>query len=227
MYKFIYLTIACIIIASFKSIAQQEEEKTYYNDFSVEYGLFASLNSKEFENLVGNKLNIKYSHFFYNDFGYRTGISYINNFEGSDQFYSVPIQLVYRTPIDKSFWIGGSVESIEELIFKIILGLVPRQTDFHGGMTVGYIKPDNSIGYLVLNDGSLVQEGFQVNRRFFSTFDLGMRLNYKIKRVGVIIAPNINYVLSKNFKYYSGMGNNDGYTPQWFLSITLGLNYRF
>lgn len=219
--------ITILLFFSVSSIAQQNEEKFFFHDISFEYGLFASLNSSRYENLVGWKYSLQTSYYFFNDMGFRTGVSLVNDLEGTNKFYSVPIQFVYRTSIDKSFMIGGSVDSFEELLFKIFLGLIPRQADYHCGINVGYIEPDNNLGLSSINGGEWVQEGYQTEQRFLTTLDLGLRLQYKIKRVGIIVAPSVNYVLSKNFKYYSETGYNNGYTPQWFLSMTMGLSYQF
>lgn len=221
------IIITFLVFASFSSFAQQNEEKFFFHDVSIDYGLFASLNSNKHENLAGNKLNFQTTYYFVNDMGIRTGISFINNLEGSDKFYSVPVQFVYRIPIDKSFIIGGRIESIGDLIFKIIIGLIPRQTDFHCGVNIGYIEPDNGLALTSINGGPWIQQGYQVEQRFLTTLDLGLRLQYKIKRFGIIAAPNVNYILTQNFQYYSDTGVDHGYTPQWFMSITVGLAYQF
>lgn len=214
-----------LLVITFSSFAQQDEEKFFFHDISFDYGLFASLNGYEHENLVGNKLNFQTTFYFFNDMGIRTGISYINDMEGTDKFYSVPVQFVYRTPVDKSFMIGGSVKSIEDLLFKIILGLIPRQADFHCGFNMGYIKPGNVVSYH--NGVPWEQEHYKLEKRFLTTLDLGLRLQYKIKRFGIVMAPCVSYMLTQNFKYYSETGFDQGYTPKWFMSITVGLAYQF
>ncbi|MFC2096429.1 hypothetical protein ACFLQ3_01865 [Bacteroidota bacterium] len=215
-----------LILATF-SFAQNDYTETYFHDVSVDYGLFASLNSDAHQNLVGNKISFQSAYFYSNKFGIRSGISFIKNLEGTNKFYEVPIQFVYRTPIDKSFFIGGTVDSIEDLILKIILGLVPRQADFHIGSNLGYIEPDNNLGLSSINGGPFVQRGFQTEQRFVTTVDLGMRLHYKIRRFGIVAAPNVSYLVTENFKYYSDTGSDHGYKPKWFMNISIGLVYQF
>ena len=159
--------------------------------------------------------------------GIRSGISFINDLESTNKFYSVPIQVVYRTPVDKSFFIGGTIDSVEDLILKLILGLIPRQTDFHCGVNVGYIKPDNNLGWSSINGGPLAQRGFQTEQRFVTTLDMGLRLHYKIKRFGIVAAPYVSYLLTENFQYYSDTGFDNGYKPKWFMNISIGLAYQF
>ena len=221
------IIITFLVFASFSSFAQQNDEKFFFHDVSIDYGLFASLNSNKHENLAGNKLNFQTTYYFVNDMGIRTGISFINNLEGTNKFYEVPIQFVYRTPIDKSFFIGGRIESIEDLVFKVIIGLIPRQTDFHCGINIGYIKPDNGLGWSSINGGSLIQQGFQTEQRFVTTLDIGLRLHYKIKRFGIVMAPNVSYMLTGNFQYYSDTSLDHGYKPKWFMNATIGLAYQF
>ncbi len=209
------------------SIAQNDYSETYFHDISFDYGLFASLNSDEHQNLVGNKYSLQTAHFYTDKLGIRTGISFINDLEGTKKFYEIPIQFVYRTPVDKSFYIGGTVHSIEDLIFKIILGLIPRQTDLHIGTNLGYIEPDNYLGLSSINGGSFVQRGFLTEQRFVATADLGLRLNYKIKRFAIVAAPYVSYLITENFRYYSEAGLDHGYKSKWFMNISIGLAYQF
>ncbi|MCD4833071.1 MAG: hypothetical protein K8R31_04685 [Bacteroidales bacterium] len=219
--------IGFLLFVAFSSFAQQNDEKLFFHDISIDYGLFASLNSDAHQNLVGNKISIQTAYFYTSHFGIRSGISFINDLESTNKFYSVPIQFIYRTPVDKSFFIGGTIDSIEDLIFKIILGLIPRQTDFHFGANLGYIEPDNNLGLSSINGGPFVQRGFQTEQRFVATVDLGLRLHYKIRRFGIVAAPNVSYLVSENFKYYSDIGVDYGYEPKWFMNISIGLAYQF
>lgn len=216
-----------LILAACTSYAQQKDESFFFYDISFDYGLFASLNSDEHQNLVGNRTSLQMAWFYSSYIGIRSGISFINNLESTNKFYQVPVQFVYRTPIDKSFFIGGTVHSIEELIFKILIGFIPRQTDFHVGVNLGYIEPDNNLGLSSINGGPYVQRGYLTEQRFVTTLDAGLRLNYKIKRFGIVAAPYVSYLVTDNFKYYSDTGLDSGYEPKWFMNISIGLVYQF
>ena len=147
--------------------------------------------------------------------------------EGCNKFYSVPIQFVYRTAVDKSFMISDDAESIEDLIFSIIIGLIPRQADFHCGFNLGYIEPDNNLGLTSINNGPWIEQGYKAEQRFLTTLDLGFRFLFKIKRFGIVLAPNVNYNLTENFQYFSSDGIDNAYTAKWFLSLSAGLSFQF
>lgn len=216
-----------LFVISSSCFAQQNDENYFFHDISIGYGLFASLNSDAHQNLVGNKLSLQTAYFYTSHLGFRSGISFINDLEPTNKFYELPIQFVYRTPVDKSFFIGGTVNSIGDLIFKILIGFLPRQTDFHIGINLGYIEPDNNLGLSSINGGPFVQRGFVTEQRFVATLDAGLRLQYKIKRFGIVGAPYVSYLLTQNFKYYSDTGYDLGYRPKWFMNISVGLSYQF
>ncbi|MFW5721546.1 MAG: hypothetical protein ACOCWW_04115 [Bacteroidota bacterium] len=48
-----------LLIFSFSVLAQSNEERHFSYDISFDFGLFASLNSHEYENLVGNKYSLQ------------------------------------------------------------------------------------------------------------------------------------------------------------------------
>ncbi|MFP4024887.1 MAG: hypothetical protein ACLFVR_10190 [Thiohalospira sp.] len=155
----------------------------------------------------------------------RSGFSLINGLEGADKFYQIPIQFVYRSSVDKTFYIGGTIDSFDELILKIIMGLIPRQANYHIGINLGYNEPVNS--YSFAGDNDMEKLGYYSERRFVTTIDAGIRLNYKIKRVAIVAAPYVSYLVTENFKYYSASGINQGYQPRWFMNISIGLAYQF
>lgn len=220
-----YIFSILLILFSLSVSAQSDKEKLYSYDVSFDFGLFASLNTHQYENLVGDKYSLQMAYIYHTRFGVRSGISLINGLEGTNKFYQIPIHLLYRTSVDKTFYIGGTIDSLDELILKIILGLVPRQADYHIGINLGYNQPDNRLSTTI--DNNLVKAGYYSERRFVTTIDAGIRLNYKIKRVSIVAAPYVSYLITENFKYYSASGINQGYQPKWFMNVSIGLSYRF
>jgi len=220
-----YFLSILLILFSLSVIAQSNKEKLYSHEISFDFGLFASLNTHQYENLVGNKYSLQMAYIYHTRFGVRSGISLINDLEGTNKFYQIPIHLLYRTSVNKTFYIGGTIDSLEELLFKIILGLVPRQADYHMGINLGYNQPDNRLS--TTNDNHLVKAGYYSERRFVTTIDAGIRLNYKIKRISIVAAPYVSYLITENFKYFSFSGINQGYQPKWFMNVSIGLSYRF
>lgn len=209
------------------SFAQTDEDNQFFHNISVEYGIFASLNSDRYENLTGNRLSFLASYYFINNFGINSGVSFINNIEGSNKFYSMPIQLVYRTPVYKSSEVYIEAESLTDFIFQLIIGLMPKQYEFNVGTNLGYIEPNNNISMVSINNGPWLRDGYSAEQRFVSTIDLGFKGRYKIRRFGVTISPSLSYLLTKNFKYYSEVYPEKDYYPKMFLSFTVGLSYDF
>ena len=222
-----YFLVILFVISSFNLLSQDMKEPYFFHDISFDYGLFASLNSDVHENYVGEKYSFLTTYYYASKFGIRSGLTYINGLEGTSKFYEIPIHFVYRTPVNKGFYIGGTIDSIDELIFKLILGLIPRQGDFYAGINLGYIEPDNYLGLSSINGIDWVKEGFQTEQRFITTLDAGVRLKYKIWRFSIIGVPYVSYVLTENFKYYSETGLDNGYKPKWFMNVSIGLSFEF
>ncbi len=216
-----------LLIALFvNSYAQEKNQQMFFHEIGFDYGIMASLNSAEHENYLGNKYTLHTTNYYLENFGFRTGISYINDLEGTSKFFEVPLHFVYRTKVNRDFYIGGTVETIEELLFKLVLGLMPRQGEFYGGINLGYIEPGNYMR-LAPNGVDWIKEGFHTERRFVTTLDAGLRLNYKIWRFNIIGVPYVSYLLTENFKYYSESGFDQGYKPKWFMNATVGLSFQF
>lgn len=217
-----------LVILSLSCVAQQIDENYFFHDISVDYGIFASLSSDFYHNLSGNKLSIQTSYYFRTShMGIRPGISFINNLESTNKFYELPVQFFYRTHVNKSPFILGTVNSIGDFIFKMLISFIPRQTEFYGGVSLGYIEPDNNLGWSSINGGPYVQRGYIVQQRFVTTLDAGIRLHYKIRRVSIFLAPYISYLLTENFKYYMGTGYDPGDKPRRFINFSVGLAYQF
>jgi hypothetical protein len=228
MQKGIFFIILMGTIVSY-SIAQDEEERDKFNyDISLNYGIFPSLTSDENNpELFGNIISAEYAYFFHNRIGFRTGFSSITNLEGTDGFYSVPLMFAFRSKVQRDFFIGGDINSFGDLIFQLILGLIPKHAEYNIGINLGYINPDNNLGLVSYNGGPFFKEGFLTQNRFYSSADAGLRLTYRIYRFGIVLSPSLSYVLTNNFEFYSEQGSNNGYSPDWFINMTIGLSYRF
>lgn len=220
---FILLTLFCI-----HSQAQDTNEESFYRDLSFNYGIYPALISDPNQsNLVGTMVSAQGAYFFYNNTGIRTGLTFITDMEGTDAFISIPIMFAYRTKTNRDFYLSSNIDSFGDLIFQLILGLIPKQAEYLVGMNIGYIDPDNNIGLSGYNDGTYFEEGYKVNQRFTSSVDAGLRLTYRIYRFGIVLSPSVSYLFTNNFEYYSELDNNSNFNPDWFMNLTFGLSYRF
>lgn len=221
------LLIISVLFVSSKLFSQEISDHKFYNDISYDYGFFNSLNPGDKEGINGEVMNLRLSHFYNQNCGFRSGINFINGVEGTNKFLTIPVQFVYRSPINRSLVINTNAETIGGVLFDIILGIMPRQTEFFIGANLGYIDPDNNLGQTSIFGGPWITQGYQTEQRFYSSIDAGLTLKYKIRRFGIGFSPTLKYLVTRNFKYYSEDGINDGYTPNWFLSGTIGISYQF
>lgn len=206
------------------SLSNAQEQHRYFNEISYDYGIFSSLNPREKPGLNGEIMKLNYTHFYNQKFGFQTGINVINYLEGSDIVYTLPLYFKYRSPINNNTYINLDGDTFGEVIFNLIIGLLPRQSEFYAGFNLGYLEPNNSI--VISNTYGEIYSYFDSEQRFFFTIDLGLSLKYRIRRIGISINPTLSYLLSKNFKYYSE-DFADGYSPKLFMNGTVGISYNF
>ncbi|OFX18850.1 MAG: hypothetical protein A2041_09385 [Bacteroidetes bacterium GWA2_31_9b] len=213
---------------SVKIQAQETKEELFFRDLSFNYGIHPALISDYNQpNLVGSMFSVQGAFFFYNNIGVRTGFTFITNMEGTDGSVNIPIMFAYRTKTNRDFYMGSNIDSFSDLLFQIILGLIPKQAEYNVGINLGYIEPNNNLSLVDYGDGYFFEEGYQVQNRFATSIDAGLRLTYRIYRFGVVLSPSVSYVFTNNFEYYSELGLNSGFTPNWFMNLTFGISYRF
>ena len=213
---------------SVKIQAQETKEELFFRDLSFNYGIHPALISDYNQpNLVGSMYSVQGAFFFYNNIGVRTGFTFITNMEGTDGSVNIPIMFAYRTKTNRDFYMGSNIDSFSDLLFQIILGLIPKQAEYNVGINLGYIEPNNNLSLVDYGDGYFFEEGYQVQNRFATSIDAGLRLTYRIYRFGVVLSPSVSYVFTNNFEYYSELGLNSGFTPNWFMNLTFGISYRF
>ena len=213
---------------SVKIQAQETKEELFFRDLSFNYGIHPALISDYNQpNLVGSMFSVQGAFFFYNNIGVRTGFTFITNMEGTDGSVNIPIMFAYRTKTNRDFYMGSNIDSFSDLLFQIILGLIPKQAEYNVGISLGYIEPNNNLSLVDYGDGYFFEEGYQVQNRFATSIDAGLRLTYRIYRFGVVLSPSVSYVFTNNFEYYSELGLNSGFTPNWFMNLTFGISYRF
>jgi len=202
-------------------------EREYKKILGIEYGIFAALNSDKYGNLTGNRIDFSASYYFSDRWGISSGINLITNIQGSNSYYSVPLYVKFKTPVYKPSEIYIDAETLMELFIELILGIMPRQYEFNFGTSLGYIDPVNSLPLISINGGPVHEEGYSVSQRFASSIDLGFTGKYKIRQFGIVISPNLSYMLTKNFEYSSELNLNKDYKPSIFLSLTIGFSYEF
>jgi hypothetical protein len=204
---------------------QKQEEKYYFHDVSIDFGIYPSLyKGNEHPNLFGNVISFQTVHYLSNKSGYRTGFSIIQNMEGADKQYSIPIYFCYRSAMSRSMTVG-SFNSINDLIILLLSGLIPKNIEFDIGSNFGYITPDNQNIY----DGKNLEYNFVLNNKFLCSLDAGFRIKYKIWRFGIVLSPTLSYLLTNNYNFISDdkMDKNYGFKPKWFLRATAGISFSF
>jgi hypothetical protein len=207
--------------------ANDKDDITYFHDVSIDIGVYPFINKLDQPDLFGNVTSIQNVNYLTEHAGFRTGFSVINNLEGSNGLYSVPIYFAYRTSTQREFTLGN-VTSPGELIFGIILGLLPRNYEFNIGLNTGYIAKDESKSYLLIGNKKYLNS-YTVDNCFYSSIDGGIRLNYKIWHFGLVFAPGLSYMMTRNFTFESTLpnDNNKGLRPSLYFKFTGGLSFRF
>lgn len=218
-----------LLISYFPAFTQDYDgSDSFSHDISINYGLFPALISKDYQSeLSGTTISLDYAYFFHNKMGFRTGFASITNFEGTKGFYKIPLAFSYRTKAQRDYFISSDAGSFGELFFDIILGLMPKHAEYIIGINLGYIEPDNNMGMVSYNGAPFYNEEYLTQHRFFASADAGLRLTYRIYRFGIVFSPSVSYVLTNNFEFSSEQSSTNGFSPNWFMNMTIGLSYRF
>lgn len=226
MFPRILIMIFLFCITNFLFSANNDD-KNYFHDVSFDLGVYPYINKVYQPNLTGSVISFQNVNYLSDKIGFRTGISIINDLEGSDRLYSVPIYFAYRTSTQRKFAIGP-VSSIQELIIGVILGLIPRNCEFNIGTNIGFIDKDNTKGFLMI-DNKAFSNSYIVKNSFWSSIDGGVRLKYNIWRFGLVLSPGLSYSLTRNFIFDSDLPNdeNNGLRPAMFFRFTGGISFRF
>ena len=222
-----FLVLVCFLFYTNFSFSSGNDDKYYFHDVSLDVGVYPFINKTFQPSLIGNIISVQNVNYLNEKVGFRTGFSLINDLEGSNALYSIPIYFAYRTSTQNAF-VLGTVSSIQELIMGIIMGLFPRNYEFNIGANIGYIDKDKSKSYILIDNNKYLNS-YVVESPFWSTIDGGMRLNYKIWRFGIVISPGLSYSLTRNFRFESSLPNHNqnGLKPSMYFRITGGISFRF
>jgi hypothetical protein len=225
-----FLIAVLFVFFSFNASAQSDLLDYYTRDISVDWGIAPSFGSTPHQpSQFGYTLNVSTSHSFYKKMGYRVGVNYIKDFEGTDALISAPIYLNYRTRVGRDEYLVIDAESFSELLFQVIVWLLPKNLELFAGGNVGVIRPGVGVSNNYQWETVPYNQGFVLSKEFYSAIEGGFRMNYRIWRFAVSLSPTVSYSLTKNFTFESenNLSSFTGYSPRWFVRATVGLSFAF
>lgn len=223
-----YLVIVLTVLLTNNMLAQGDFKTTYLHELSVNYGVMPFLN-RTYEPFLESKIfSIENANYYTNNLGFRTGIAIITDMEGVNSQFCVPIYFSYRTKERNDFVFADQSDAFSSLLSSIYFFLFPRKFEFNIGTSVGYINPDNGISYSVIDDKRYIIN-YEVDNKFYNSIDLGVKMIYKIQRVGIDLSATYCYLTTNNYKFKSELpfATNNGFQPKNFIKLQVGLSYSF
>ena len=222
------LLIVISIIVMQNLFSQNDINHIYLHEVSVNYGVMPHMTQRHQPSYIGKIFSIESANYFTNNIGFRTGFSSISDLEGVNSYYAVPLYFSYRTDERRDFGLVGNIDSFNALFSNILFNILPRKFEFVAGSSLGYINPDNSESYIIIDDRKFIND-FYVERNFSATVDLGLKLIYKFNRIGVDLSGIYSYLVTKNFVFHSDLPFDwsDGFHPLNFMKLQVGLSYSF
>jgi hypothetical protein len=169
------------------------------------------------------------SHFFNDKLGFRSGISFISEMDGSSMYLKIPLLFSFRTGA-VSFSENNDVEfeSFQEILIDFLLNALPKRFEFNIGPSLGYMQPRTDSTRISLDGGEwMLAETIETRHRFASTLDANMRMTYQIWRIGLNINVGISYLWTKNSRRHTYYPINSQSQPSWFANLGIGASFRF
>lgn len=191
------------------------EKWKYLNDVALEAGKFFTADNNEY--FDGSTVSLSTGYFPNAVAGFRSGISCITGIYGSEIYLKAPLLFALRTGHVLHDWLdvyGRDVYSLDFLFANILYALIPTALEFNAGTSLGYITPDSEISKVSLT------------RRFASSLDLNLRINYQIWRFCLTGNMGVNYLWTKNYRYKPVFPHETA-IPVWFVNISAGCSFRF
>ncbi len=225
----VFLFVLTFLLITSNSEAQNNFDNYYFRDISLDFGIYPSLSgSRTAPILSGQILSVKTSHYFSKRFGYRLGITKVNDMEGISSLYSVPVYLTIRSTTHRDLSISSQTHSFSDLLLQLFMSIFPKNVELNLGTNLGVATSDNGMGYIIRNGQEYLYQ-FEIDNRFYATADAGLRLNYRIWRFAIVLSPTVSYLLTDNWAFRSELpyDDNNGFKPTWFLRGTIGLSFAF
>ncbi len=225
------------------------ESKDDLNDIEFSAGLITALGSSASN---GEVIRLTYSHYYYNNMGYKVGLQFANDFMNT-KLLATPISFSYKTKdFTKRFekaWNNSFGEhphntnnqfvdrhsSFSSDFMNFFLNLLSG-TEFFIGLTPGYILKNDNSSYEIIKDDFYSRSFTKVNYKPYLSADLGVSLNFRIWRINLKMTPAIHYIITNTYieghksinKVAQGLETRTTFKNiNWQFTFCGGLSYMF
>ncbi|MDR2056769.1 MAG: hypothetical protein LBP83_00495 [Dysgonamonadaceae bacterium] len=197
----------------------------YFHDVTLERGLFIPTDNNHLSN--GSVTALSGSYFLNDKFGFRSGISYISEMDGSQMYWKVPLLFAFRTTtIPFNDDTDMDFETARDYLVYLLLNVIPKRFEFNAGPSLGYMTP-YSLYYSSGETLTLPSETTRLRYRFASSIDANMRMIYQIGQLGLYINMGISYLWTRNYIYFETKPYRKESRPAWLANLSLGVSFRF
>jgi len=215
--------VSFLLLLAFCDVKAQDIRQPYFQNISIKGGLFNMLGKRHFQpHLSGTYLSIQHVNYYHNDWGLRKGVGLVTGLEGVGMQYHLPFYLCYRTVFYRE-------EISLDSFFDFFLSLFPRNYEINAGPAIGYISPEKMDDSGIRINDTTYAYHFKVDQNFYAFFDVSLKMKYKLGRLRIPVSLSLNRLLTSNYLFVSEISGdrNDGYRPELFVRVSIGLSYAF
>lgn len=210
----------------------QDDEVFFTKNLSANWGIYVTTVNKSgiSHSMQGTLYSVEYAKFHKERVGYRSGINLVRYLNGSDYLMSVPFYITYRTSNESGSFDDTALESADSFLGQLLFMVLPKNYEFFGGCNLGYVDcAEPEIKSTQISKSLSYQNYFSADRHFLASLDAGLRMKYRIGRMGIVFAPSISYLASGNYQFTTTDPNDasNGVRPHIFFRVTGGLAYNF
>jgi len=213
--KHLYYILTITFSLVYTEITAQEFEPA--KEVGAEFGSKAMLGKQGVSGNYSFSKSVSVAYFYDLRNGIRTGFTHYSEFEGVHKGYSLPIYYAFRT---KSRQNNEEiiVESFGDLLVGILTYLIPNRIEYNIGPSFGYFQED---------PGSVTNNSYKLNNKYYLSADARLRLTFQIWRFNMGGNFGLSYIPSKNFYYVSSDPFANGNRTNWSFDVAAILSFSF
>lgn len=205
------------LISFFNSFSQ-----TYFYDVGGSFGFNAFLKGNNKPSIFSTKKELTFAYYPDTQKGFRTGVSYANELEGSKALFIFPAYFAYRSEIKKP-----NGEIVLDSFSDLMNAIFPQRIELNLGPAFGFIsRIDNYQGVAPTNN-QYFQNEYVADRKIVMSLDFGIRPSYVLGRVNLFISLYAGLLISRNFIYTSDNIELMGIRPNIIVKGDFGISFAF
>jgi hypothetical protein len=206
---------------------EENDNWDYFYDIALGGGLYISTDDNSFP--PGTVISLSGSYFLNDKIGFRSGVSYITQLEGSNEYLKIPLLVAFRTASFRYDWLDQTEpENLGEFFTHFLLTIIPTRFEINAGPSLGYMTPNPVSTYTYQIGKEVLLETSEINQRFASSLEANFRISYQIWRICLTGNLGINYLWTKNYNHQVFRPTENSNTkPSWFANLSFGGSFRF